>query len=342
MDVFPSAIVDNTPAAADETAYRSQWRFDEPAADAQDWRAGSGVAGLEVRDGRLRGRSTTELPILHVERTTGLDDSDLLHAVELRLRVSQGANLCVGFVEEKTLDFDRVLDYARSEPCPMTVPIVPADRSRTFTVTSPFPVASSGIRHLLLQPTDAAGAEFEIEWVRLVFRKEHLAGLRSGISWQGLAAIYRETLVTRAPETVRFALRLPARPWLDLTLATLEEGPVTFRVGVTRARGGGGETPTVLLERTLTRSGRWESAPVELAEFAGEAVTLSLSLTAADDGALGFWGAPVVRNRVPAATGAGAGRETPQGVILIVADTLRSDHLDAYGYPRPTAPVLSR
>ncbi|MCP4655606.1 MAG: sulfatase, partial [bacterium] len=47
-------------------------------------------------------------------------------------------------------------------------------------------------------------------------------------------------------------------------------------------------------------------------------------------------------NRVPAATGAGAGRETPQGVILIVADTLRSDHLDAYGYPRPTAPVLSR
>ena len=37
------------------------------------------------------------------------------------------------------------------------------------------------------------------------------------------------------------------------------------------------------------------------------------------------------------------GREgKPRGVILIQGDTLRIDHLDAYGYERPTAPFLKR
>jgi arylsulfatase A-like enzyme len=45
----------------------------------------------------------------------------------------------------------------------------------------------------------------------------------------------------------------------------------------------------------------------------------------------------VVRQRNPAhATG------TPKGVILLWADTLRRDHLDAYGYGRETAPFLTR
>ena len=37
-----------------------------------------------------------------------------------------------------------------------------------------------------------------------------------------------------------------------------------------------------------------------------------------------------------------AGSERPQGVIVIQADTLRRDHLDAYGYARPTAPVVKQ
>ncbi len=37
-----------------------------------------------------------------------------------------------------------------------------------------------------------------------------------------------------------------------------------------------------------------------------------------------------------------AGGDGPQAVILFLADTLRSDHLDAWGYHRETAPTLSR
>src|SRR6185295_7653379 len=69
----------------------------------------------------------------------------------------------------------------------------------------------------------------------------------------------------------------------------------------------------------------------------GREVTLSLGLAADLAGALGLWGAPVIRN-APAADGGG---KTPvRGVILVWADTLRRDHLDAYGYSRPTAPTV--
>ena len=48
------------------------------------------------------------------------------------------------------------------------------------------------LRHMVVKPTDQSGATFEIESVRLVFRKEHLATIASGVTWQGLKEIYRE------------------------------------------------------------------------------------------------------------------------------------------------------
>ncbi|HEX9668929.1 MAG TPA: sulfatase [Thermoanaerobaculia bacterium] len=37
---------------------------------------------------------------------------------------------------------------------------------------------------------------------------------------------------------------------------------------------------------------------------------------------------------------AGGGEPRPQNVVLVLVDTLRADHLGAYGYPRPTSPAL--
>jgi arylsulfatase A-like enzyme len=80
-------------------------------------------------------------------------------------------------------------------------------------------------------------------------------------------------------------------------------------------------------------------------------VTLRLSLEAQEGGAIGFWGGPVVRNRAgrvtvgdsSAARSALAGdAPAARGVVLILVDTLRRDHLQSYGYERDNAPVLSR
>ncbi|HTE65486.1 MAG TPA: sulfatase, partial [Candidatus Binatia bacterium] len=251
--------------------------------------------------------------------------------------------LTVRFSSDEKPDVKEALKDIKDYPENSGTPIVAGPEVRTYTFRRPDTVASSEIRHVFLQPTNAAGATFEIESLRMVFRREHLAGIASGVSWQGLAGVFQETLVSRSPEVVGLELDVPARPWLDLAVGTVEDGPVGFRVSLRRA--GGGDA-VVLMERTVTTPHRWEDASVDLSAFAGQKVGLDLAVSADQAGRLGFWGAPVVRSRgsmprpavdVPKALG-----EPPQGVILVWADTLRQDHLDVYGYHRPTAPAVRR
>ncbi|MEE8348687.1 MAG: hypothetical protein V3R94_03895, partial [Acidobacteriota bacterium] len=313
----------------------TEWRFDAPEGD-QPWKSGSGTTGLSVRDGFLTARSNTDIPILHVERTSGLENPEILHAVEVRMRVSDGGQLAVMFSDSEELNLNAVLGQTRSNApgsWPLRSPLVAGDSIQTYTLTtqvtsamqSSFP--SSGIRHVLVRPTDVAGAEIEIESIRLIFRKEYLANIPSGVSWQGFADIFRETLVTRSPERVRFNLNLPDGAWFDLAVGTVEDGPVTFQVGLSRD-GAGTDSEMVLLERTVTTPHRWESTPIDLEEFSGQRVSLFLSVRADTPRTLGFWGSPVIRARSVTSSTGRAEAELPQGVILIVGDTLRRDHLD--------------
>jgi len=189
------------------------------------------------------------------------------------------------------------------------------------------------------------GATFEIEFVRLIFRKEYLASIPSGVVWQGLSRIFRQTLAAKTPEVIQFPLTLPDRPWLDLAIGTVEDGSMTFQVKIRPADGPAEEV--AVLRRTITTPNRWEPVQVDLSEYAGKEVSLSLSLAAKKEGTMGFWGSPVIRNSgaVPRPVMNGGNvlsKEIPQGVILIWADMLRWDHLNVYGYPRETAPVLKR
>lgn len=349
VDTYKAEAVVNR-VGATHPLPRTEWRFDgTPAegipvalASTRGWEAFHDVSGLAIRSGRLVGRVSGDLPILHFERTSGLDDKDVVHALEVRLRVSGGANLTVSLVGAPRLDRADVMDYARHFAADFKTPLVVGDEMRTYTLRTPLSIPASKSRHIFIGPTDQRNATFELESVRIVFRREHLESVPSGIGWQGLSEIYRETIVSRSPETVRWRVALPARPWLDLGVGTLEEGPVAFRLS---ARPVGSAAETVLFTRTVTRPHRWDDASLDLAAYAGREVELSLSLSAQKPGAIGFWGSPAVRSRGAIPAGGVAkkdGAAPPQGVILIWADTLRRDHLGAYGYARPTSPNIDR
>jgi choline-sulfatase len=334
IDVFSTAEVRGSPPAA-ERAPRAEWRF--AAGSEPIWKAGPGVEELAVRGTLLTGKTTTQIPILHVAFAPGEADRDLVHAIEVRLRASAGANFGVRWADAEKLDLDEAVARTKAFPWPFTSPLVADGELHTYTLTGKRDVEAGRIRHLLLRPTDVAGADFELESVRVILRREHLAGIPSGVSWQGLSEVFRESLVARSPESIRIPLELPSRPWLDLAIGTIEDAPVTFRVSASR----GNEPSRVLLERTVTRAHRWDSVAIDLAALAGQRVTLALDLVAEKPGTLGFWGSPAVRERLVAAKPPSA-PDAPQGVILIVCDTLRRDHLGLYGYERDTAPVLGR
>ncbi len=361
VDLFSEATVEGPEtAAADAKADATGgWRFDgESSGDATlGWRAGAAVEGLVVRDGRLAGRTAGDFPLIHVERDAE-GGEDLLHSVELDLRASAGNEVSLSFSDDEELMIEAVLGRARTFPWTSKAALTPGDEVRHYSIRPGFDVAAKDVRHLLLRPTDAEGADFEVESVRLVFRSEHIATTGAGIGWHGMSNVYHEAIATRASEVARFSLTLPARPWLDLALASIDAGPVAFSVTVSlkgsqrnNAPEGsqGSSDDQAVLERTLTTPHRWEPAVVDLAEYAGREVSLALRVDADSPGASGFWGSPVVRNRNPPPTRtAGAGTTTgdgaperPQGVIVIVGDTLRSDHLNAWGYGRETAPTLA-
>jgi len=333
-------VAGRSDAPARKDGSRTEWRFDGEPRDGSETdgaEAGPGVADLLARDGALRGRSTTDFPVVRVETASRPDARDVVHSVEIRIAVTAGANLSVSFEGGEKVNFEEVLERARSSRWRLSTPIVPGGERKTYSILPPSTVAARDVRHVLVRPTDAAGAAFEIESIRVVFRKEHLASIPSGVSWQGLSEVYRETIVSRSPEAIRATLALPARPWLDLAIGTVEDHPVTFRVKARRKAGS--EAERLLLERTITTPYRWEPAPVDLAAFAGDETVLVLEIAAELPGALGFWGAPAVRDRVAPGRGEAAAA-APRGVVFVMIDTLRRDHLDAYGYARDTAPHL--
>jgi hypothetical protein len=95
---------------------------------------------------------------------------------------------------------------------------------------------------------------------------------------------------------------------------------------------------TIVIRCTLSKSGcgRRQAPTFDLSSFAGRRVSLVSSLRSDRPGTIGFWGSPVIRSRVT------PGGDTPLGVIFVHADTLRADHLDAYGYERETGPNIGR
>jgi hypothetical protein len=331
QDSFASAAVTDSPAlvAIDSTEIRFDGSGDF------EWVAGPGVDGLAVENGRLVGTTTDIVPFVHIERGGEIDNGDTLYEVEIRARVSADTRLGINLSAQPP-NYDGIVRIIQTNGWPMMIDVTAADeiQTYTFTPTQTANASAASIRHVLIRPADVIGADFEIESIRFKFLREHLATIPSGIGWQGLDERYHESIITRSPERASFDVTLPANPWLDLSVGTLEEQPVTFRVTATKD----GEE-VVLGEQVVSESNSWLPMPIDLAAYAGETTTLALELEAGRDNAIGFWGSPVVRDRMYAQA---VPSESPRGVILFVADTLRRDHLSTYGYPRETSPTLTR
>lgn len=328
VDRFVEARVSGTPGTTRSDYAPTQWLFDD--SDATAFRVVQGVEALRVDGGVLTGRTTSKQPILVAERAGDVPDGEYLYAVEVRGRVSDGARMSVYFDDGPTLVLGRAIG---DEFGILSTPIPAGDELRTYVMRATFEREVSTLDRILLIPTDVAGAEFEIESVRLVFRREHLNSIPSGVGWHGMSEIYRETIVSRSPERLRFEVTLPAAPSLELAVGTTEEGRVTFNVNVVPSAG---EARTMSVD--VSEPHAWHEERLELSGLAGETVELTLSLESDAPGALGFWGAPVVRSQLAADTI----REAPRGVILVITDTLRSDHLQFHDYERETAPILAR
>lgn len=314
-----------------------EWRFDHVLKDSGKtggWEAVNGISDLRIESGLLKGRTTNDAAIIHLERKSGLEDNDLFNSLEVRVRASQGTKISFTLSSSEKFDSKEMLQY-RKDFGWASKNLAAGEHLQTCVLTTPFTSATRNTRHILIQPTDAVGATFEIESIRLIMRKDYLAGISTGVSWQGLSGIFQESVVMRAPEKLQFNVTLPENPTLELNLGTIENYPVTFNLSIQQK---GWNREQNLLNRTITTPQRWDRNLIDLSLFAGQTANIQLSLSAEKSGTLGIWGNPVIRNRQSGS----AKKETPQKVILIWTDTLRKDHLKTYGYSRDTSPNMDK
>jgi arylsulfatase A-like enzyme len=304
-----------------------------------DWEPVSGIRDLEVTGGGIRGLSTSASPMLRAVRGEGVGDSEPFEEVRIRMRADAGTRVSMHFISSFVSPIDAMVVAGREDALwLLSTELIADGELHDYVLEDPFVVRSADIRQVWLRPTNAADAEFEVESVRLVFRRDKLAELASGVRWQRLGQTSRESVLVRTPQSIRWPLTLPERPRLELALATLDERPVTFTVDVEAE----GQPPATLVRQTVDAPELWQDVALDLDRWAGRRVVLHLATAAGSAGVLGLWGAPAVRARIDPEAPETVAAKAPQAVIFILADTLRADHLAAYGYPRETAPQISR
>lgn len=327
----------------------------EDAGSRRGWKAMHDVAALRLQDGKLRGRMTGEDALFYVGIPEDTFPDDLLGAVEIDINVSAGRQIGVflfrdaEFDEEFETEFFQFLDETDGQ-ADFVVDIEPGEAQTVRLTESDSPRARSEplgpTRNFGIIVFGGEGGEFELEAVRFESRTQVLAQIPAGFGWHGLGSIYRETVVTRSPERVTWTVDLGDHPWLDLVIGSPEAHPATYHVEV-RADG----TDPVQFARTLTAKDLWNPITLDLGVMAGRSAEIEFRLETEEPGRIGFWGNPAIRHRgaVPAVEAPSPARAAlsdagaPRGVIVMLADTLRPDHLDAWGYQeRVTAPNLSR
>lgn len=152
-----------------------------------------------------------------------------------------------------------------------------------------------------------------------------------------------ESIPADVPSTLSWRVAVPegARLATDLAFDRSRIGAhadLACQARVESVRGGG--PPKVLLERAVEPLGPWQRLAADLEPRAAPDAELRLTLTCrAPDGTAAVrpraarWSLPVVYQ---------AQRPPAPNLVLVTVDTLRADHLGAYGYFRPTSPGIDR
>ncbi len=182
------------------------------------------------------------------------------------------------------------------------------------------------------------GRRDEVRRVRAKHKREHQAGNHLIV----IDDVARASIAQHATGTIAFdGLQLEDNPLARFYLAVRDWQPesdgIRFSLWITS---GGRETQ--VFERTLTPASHpqdrgWLRQEVSLAEFAGQQVSVTLRADlekrAKADPGYACWGEPEVVAETTSPT-------SLPNVVLVSFDTLRADHLGAYGYPGEISPNI--
>ncbi len=341
------------------------------------FRALNDLSELKIDEGKLKGETTGNSPVLHLALKENRGGAETVKFIEVRMAVFGAKQVLLRSEGNESLDGLELVKWAsQSKPWSNSVEVAEnkvhtyrfefqSTRDRSGGPGGPGMAGGPGggvggglpatpsrgvgdLRHLFLAFRECKSAKFAIESIRFLSEKEEKLKEESGQQWAGLGEIYHATLAGKTPETIRIPVReLPKGARLDFAIGTKEDAPVKFTVQVSNRDQSKESATDVVFERTVTIPNRWQTARIDLAAYAGKSILVELALAGEKKGLWGYWGSPTIRSQ-PAemsstlARAGSTGKRKPRGVIFLLSDTLRKDHLNIYGYPRETVIHLKK
>ncbi len=348
----------------DDLAPSAQWAPDpREATDAPDrvWEFDDGAQGWTLTDSSDPEATGGRVRWTVAQEREGLISPEMdvpfreLREIEIRMRASAGTRLRLWWAERKASVPGTVSGFRRhlmalrgwwagnnrfDVKYAIASEIVPGENVLRYSVKTSSLRGYEGMRlaWLRLDPTDGAPADVEIESIRLVGREGSYAGRGHGIAQETLDNQVRNVLFHRAPATASWELNLPPAARFDVGAGLLQgRDGATFVASIEH----NGKTTEVLRE-TVVDDTTWHDLTADLSKWAGKKVRLTLGAESAVPGQIILWSNPMIAPDPAAARALFArGRaERPPNVILYLIDTLRSDHLSAYGHANETSPII--
>lgn len=152
----------------------------------------------------------------------------------------------------------------------------------------------------------------------------------------------RRAIRAHVPSTLSWRVHVPPRGRLETHLSFAREviDQMAGLACLVQVSVGGDEGyDAVVVERRLEPHGTWDAYLADLDPWRGQEVQLSLNVECASPAGKRTW-SDAIRWGVPVVSG-----PRPPGaanVLLVTVDTLRADHLHAYGYSRETSANIDR
>jgi hypothetical protein len=138
-------------------------------------------------------------------------------------------------------------------------------------------------------------------------------------------------LITKAPSTVKFRLKIPQKAFLTFSpklIGILGEKPKKIKFSIEAYHQ---ELKSELFSETLSYTDSFKQERIDLKDFAGKETEIHFIAESEDD-VFALWGSPQILTQR---------NKDEFNVILISIDTLRADHLSSYGYKPDISPQLN-
>lgn len=184
------------------------------------------------------------------------------------------------------------------------------------------------ISQLAIMPSNADGADIEIDFIRIVSKQWKYQAQKIGASYETVNHDLRRSIHMIPGQRLEYTVEIPeGKPELSFGTASLLNDP---QIGLSVDIGSGTET-TRIHDSTNFSADEWREQNFDLDEWAGQTVRVAFETTGTGSN-VAFISNPTVRSE----------RKRRFNVIMILEDTLRADYLSLQGHHQETSPARTR